>query len=181
MESECMLRYFESSSFIQNDAKWRSLQTFFRLQENVPLNVIIGTWFKYDDCPAFFARRIKIVSNQIGKNGPISCPPSFPNLTVINYYFFGRIKELICLKLSRHDLKRRVREAYKKIVKWFIIIFKLFGGRLKTIQTFLNKSQFLDVNFLQLFERIYYMFVEFELSTAVIFYNNRHCVVLYVN
>lgn len=93
------------------------------LLENVPLNLRLTMSFQHDGCPAHSARRISILLNQkfnnrwIGRNGPIRWPPRSPDLTIMDYFLWGRIKGLVYATkpTSRDDMKGRIREACRSI------------------------------------------------------------------
>jgi len=51
----------------------------------------------------------------IGKYGPINYPPRSPDLTDLDYYFWGRIKDLVYHKrpITRDNMIRRISEAIR--------------------------------------------------------------------
>ena len=76
-------------------------------------------WFQQDGCPAHTAR----ISGQslnhmfpnrwIGKYGPVNYPPRSPDLTVLDYYLWGRIKDLVYRErpTTRANMIHRITEA----------------------------------------------------------------------
>jgi len=59
---------------------------------------------------------IKCFPNKwIGKYSPINYPPRSSDLTVLNYYFWGRVKDLVYHEFSstRDNMIRRISEAIR--------------------------------------------------------------------
>lgn len=58
-------------------------------------------WFQQDGCPAHTARVTRDCLNTlfpnrwIGKYGTINWPSRSPDLTVLDYYLWGRVKDLV--------------------------------------------------------------------------------------
>lgn len=69
--------------------------------EDIPLGLRQRMWFQQDGCPAHTSQLARNSLNQlfpnrwIGKYGPVNYPPRSPDLTVLDYYLWGRIKDLV--------------------------------------------------------------------------------------
>lgn len=105
-------RYLE---FLENDLP--------ELLENVPLQTRIDMWFQHDGCPAHFARNVReLLDNRfpnrwIGRGSLFSWPPRSPDLTCLDFYLWGRIKDLVyqTRPTNREDLIERIRFAINSI------------------------------------------------------------------
>ena len=53
----------------------------------------------------------------IGKHGPINYRPRSPDLTILDYYLWGRIKDLVYQErpTTRDDMIRRINEAIRSL------------------------------------------------------------------
>lgn len=71
------------------------------LMEEVPLEERIGMWFQHDGAPAHFGNIIREYLDLtfgecwIGRGGPTLWPPRSPDLTPLDFYVWGRMKELV--------------------------------------------------------------------------------------
>lgn len=80
-------------NFLQNDLP--------QLLEDVPLNVRRSMLLQNDGCPAHHRITVREFLNVnypnkwIGRNGPILWPPRSPDLTPLDFYVWGRMKELV--------------------------------------------------------------------------------------
>ncbi|CAH2090775.1 unnamed protein product [Euphydryas editha] len=79
-------------SFLQNELRV--------LLKNVPLDVRREMIFQNDGCPAHYRRTVRehlspFHNRWIGRNGPILWPARSPDLTPIDFYVWGRMKEII--------------------------------------------------------------------------------------
>ncbi|EGI62259.1 hypothetical protein G5I_09427, partial [Acromyrmex echinatior] len=72
-----------------------------RLLEDIPLQLRLNMWFQQDGCPAHTSVIARQQLNRIfrgqwiGKYGPHNWPPRSPDLTILDFYLWGRIKDLI--------------------------------------------------------------------------------------
>jgi len=69
------------------------------LLENLPLQLRLNMWFQ-DACPSHTSRLARATLNafqQVNRqiNGRINYPSRSPDLTVLDYYFWRRIKNLV--------------------------------------------------------------------------------------
>jgi len=80
-------------------------------------------WFQQDACPSHASRFARAALNAIfpnkwiGKYGLINYPPRSPDLTVLDYYFCGRIKDLVYHErpTTRNNMIRRIIEAIQSL------------------------------------------------------------------
>lgn len=76
-------------------------------------------WFQQDGCPSHTSRVARAMINNmfpnkwIGKYGPINFPPRSPDLTVLDYYLWGRVKDIVYRNhpTTRDDMITRITEA----------------------------------------------------------------------
>lgn len=93
------------------------------LLEDVPLSFLNGMVFQNDGCPAHSSLIVKNFlsseygSNWIGRNGPIKWPARSPDLTPLDFYVWGRAKELVYAEEIRDlsHLRQRVDDAFNII------------------------------------------------------------------
>ena len=93
----------------------------FDLLEDVPLGLISQMVFQHDGCPVHTSRIVKEhLDNEygdrwIGRNGPITWPARSPDLNPLDYYVWGRAKNLVYTEEIRdlEHLKRKIDEAFE--------------------------------------------------------------------
>ncbi|KYN23489.1 hypothetical protein ALC57_04093, partial [Trachymyrmex cornetzi] len=91
------------------------------LLENLPLKLRLDMWFQQDACRSHTSRVARTALNAmfpdkwIGKYGPINYPPQSPDLNILDYYFWGKIKDLIYPErpTTRGDMIRRISEVIR--------------------------------------------------------------------
>lgn len=91
--------------------------------DNLPLATLAGITFQQDGCPVHSSIVVKnflnssFGTNWIGRNGPIKWPPRSPDLTPLDFYVWGRAKELVYNEeiISCNQLKRKIKEAFQTI------------------------------------------------------------------
>ncbi|KAJ8936750.1 hypothetical protein NQ318_016121, partial [Aromia moschata] len=81
-------------------------------------------FFQQDGCPAHHAVTVRNWLNSefnehwIGKKGPILWPPRSPDLTILDLYLWGRLKQIDYRELLENDeeqLKTRIQNAVKSL------------------------------------------------------------------
>lgn len=93
------------------------------LIEEFPIQLRRDMWFQQDACPSHTSRVARDVLNDmfpnkwIGKFGPINFPPRSPDLTVLDYFLWGRIKNLVynTRPTTRDDMINRITEAIQSL------------------------------------------------------------------
>lgn len=79
--------------------------------------------FQQDGCPAHWRLTVRehldnaFPNSWIGRDGPIPWPPRSPDLTPLDFYIWGRAKELVYATEveSRQDLSQRIQAAFDVI------------------------------------------------------------------
>uniref|UniRef100_A0A8D8Z5S1 Transposase n=1 Tax=Cacopsylla melanoneura TaxID=428564 RepID=A0A8D8Z5S1_9HEMI len=93
------------------------------LLDQVPLEVRRGMWFQQDGAPPHFSRIAREKVNEmflnrwIGRGGPENWPPRSPDLTPLDYFLWGFIKEQVMATAptTPENMKRRIIAAVRKI------------------------------------------------------------------
>lgn len=91
--------------------------------EDIPLQQRLGMWFQQDGCPAHTSLTVRRLLNDmfpnrwIGIGGPVEFPPRSPDLTVLDYYLWGRIKDLVYRErpTTRDDMRNRITVAIQSL------------------------------------------------------------------
>lgn len=98
-------------------------ETLPGLLENIPLNVRQAMVFQHDGAPPHITRAVtnhlnrNFPDNWIGRNGPILWPPRSPDLTPLDYFLWGCIKEVVYRTpiQTEEECRRRIVEAFADI------------------------------------------------------------------
>lgn len=93
------------------------------LLEDIPLNLRLNMWFQQDGCPSHTARTPRAVLNRlftnrwIGKYGTVAWPARSPDLSVLDYYLWGRVKELVYRDrpTTRENMIERIRQSIQSL------------------------------------------------------------------
>lgn len=93
------------------------------LLENVPLQIRMRMWFQQDGHPAHTAIISRDALNRIfedkwiGKYGPVEWPARSPDLSKLDFYLWGRIKDIVYQTRpnTKDELKQRIRDAIANI------------------------------------------------------------------
>lgn len=89
------------------------------LLEDVPLATRLMMWYQQDGCPAHYSVIARQALNAIfpgrwiGRAGPVAWPPRSPDLTPLDFFLWGRVKDLVYQQqpTTREDMKRRIQNA----------------------------------------------------------------------
>lgn len=71
------------------------------LLEDIPLQVRRDLWFQHDGCPAHFSQGVRNFLDQtypnrwIGRGSLFPWPARSPDLTVLDFYLWGRLKDIV--------------------------------------------------------------------------------------
>lgn len=114
------------------------LGVVFGFLEELPLAERRNVWFQHDGAPPHSAQRTlqelrKMFRDQwIGRFGPVSWPARSPDLTPLDFYLWGRIKDevykteprspadlqgkisAVCASLSKGEIKRATRDTIRR-------------------------------------------------------------------
>uniref|UniRef100_A0A1B6KGF3 Tc1-like transposase DDE domain-containing protein n=2 Tax=Graphocephala atropunctata TaxID=36148 RepID=A0A1B6KGF3_9HEMI len=90
---------------------------------HIPNEIIQDMWFMHDGAPAHYSQEVRQTLNEgypqkwIGRGGPVNYPPRSPDLTCMDYYLWGRLKNLVYVArpTTREDMMRRIRDAVRSI------------------------------------------------------------------
>lgn len=93
------------------------------LLEDIPLEDRMNMWFQQDGCPAHYARNVQNFLNRqfpdkwIGRNSIFPWPARSPDLTVLDFYLWGKLKDIVYKDrpTTPDDMKDRIREAIRNI------------------------------------------------------------------
>lgn len=93
------------------------------LLEDVSLVARAQMWFMHDGAPAHYARCTRAFLNDmypdkwIGRGGPRAWPPRSPDLTPLDFYLWGHLKNRVYTTQvnTRQELWRRVQEACREV------------------------------------------------------------------
>lgn len=100
------------------------LRRLERKLENMPLSDTRGMYFQHDGAPAHFSLRVREYLNSeygerwIGRGGPVEWPARSPDLTPLDFFLWGRVKELVYGQDGHtiqnvRQLKRRIKRAFR--------------------------------------------------------------------
>lgn len=102
-------------NFLQNDLP--------NLLEDIPLDVRASMWYQHDGCPSHYSQRVRDFLNVrypnrwIGRGSLFPWPPRSPDLTVLDFYLWGRIKDIVyeTRPTTREDMIHRIEIAINSI------------------------------------------------------------------
>ncbi|KZC05864.1 hypothetical protein WN55_06861 [Dufourea novaeangliae] len=80
-------------------------------------------WLQHDGCPAHYARRVSYARNElypnkwIGRGGLVSWPPHSPNLTPLDFFLWGALKDAAYqeVPITPENMKQRIIAACARI------------------------------------------------------------------
>lgn len=93
--------------------------------EDIPINLIPRVVFQHDGAPAHCARiindylNVQFGENWMGNQGPIQWPARSPDLTPLDFFLWGRIRDLTYKNNdfnSRDELERVLRGAFDRVL-----------------------------------------------------------------
>lgn len=93
------------------------------LLEDVPLDLRQNMFLQLDGCPAHFAVNVREHLNAafpqrwIGRGSLFPWPPRSPDLTCLDFYLWGRLKEIVYLTqpTTKQDMENRIRSAVHQL------------------------------------------------------------------
>lgn len=90
--------------------------------EDMPLRVYRDVIFQHDGAPAHFARQVRQYLDArfpvwIGRHGPVAWPPRSPDLTVLDFFLWGHVKNLVYAHESqtRDTMQAKITAAFDTI------------------------------------------------------------------
>lgn len=111
------------------------------LLEDVPLSVRNNMWFLHDGAPVHHTGPIQNYLNEkfpdrwIGRGGPIAWPARSPDLTKIDFFLWGHVKNLVYASQpsTREEMKNKIIETFRNIdVDMLRRVTRSFEDRLQT-------------------------------------------------
>lgn len=93
------------------------------LLEDVSLQDRLNMWFQHDGCPAHnanIARRLldrEYPGRWIGRGGPVQWPARSPDLTPLDFFVWGHLKQVVYVTIptTPQDMQERIRNACRNI------------------------------------------------------------------
>ena len=91
--------------------------------EEVTLETRVNMWFQHDGCPTHYAVNVREYLNiqfptrWIGRGSLFLWPPRSPDLTVLDFYLWGRLKDIVykTRPTTREDMILRIRNGIASI------------------------------------------------------------------
>lgn len=116
------------------------------LMEDVPLATRQRAWFQQDGAPPHFARVVRDYLNihfpnrWIGRGGFVSWPPRSPDLTPLDFYLWGYVKDIVYTNrpTTPVDLKQRIRDAIANIPA--VVLRSVIGNFQRRLELCLNEN-----------------------------------------
>lgn len=132
--------FFENN--LNGDTYLDMLQNFLKFElDELPLSYRNRMIFQQDGCPAHHAATVRnwlnleFQQNWIGRDGPILWPPRSPDLTILDFYLWGRLKQIVYRESLENDveqLKTRIRNAVHSLsIEEIRKSFKEFRARIE--------------------------------------------------
>lgn len=124
MIGDCLIGPFVLPSRLTGQAYLSFLQEDFPgLMEDVDLQTRSRMWFQHDGAPAHFSTIVRDHLNAtyserwIGRGGPVAWPARSPDMTPLDFYFWGHMKQLVYSTPieSREELLQKVIAAANQI------------------------------------------------------------------
>lgn len=93
------------------------------LLANLPPNMLAQMWFQQDGAPAHYAQQVRaeldnIYGNRwIGRGGPVQWPPRSPDLTKLDFFLWGYVKNLVFEErpTTQENMRQRIINAFATI------------------------------------------------------------------
>lgn len=118
------------------------------LLEDVALDTRASMWYQHDGCPAHFSREVRdfldisYPNRWIGRGSLFPWPARSPDLTVLDFYLWGRIKDLVfkTRPTTPENMVERIQGAIQNISRAEIET-SVFSTRRRLEQCILNNGQ----------------------------------------
>lgn len=91
--------------------------------QHMDIDVLGNFWFQHDGAPPHYHADVRnflnIWKNEkwIGRGGPVAWPPRSPDITPLDFYLWGYVKERVYLEVptTAENMKIRIRDAIQQI------------------------------------------------------------------
>lgn len=98
-------------------------QEMGNLLENVDLHTRQNMWFQQDGAPPHYFAPVRQYLNNwlpdrwIGRGGPLAWPPRSPDLTPMDFFLWGYVKDMVYRDepTTSEDMKQRIRRAFESV------------------------------------------------------------------
>lgn len=95
------------------------------LLEDVPLDVRANMWYQHDGAPSHNNAAANQMLDEmyrerwIGRRGPVTWPARSPDLTPLDFFLWGHIKEIVYKEIltTRDDMRNRITLAFQEITR----------------------------------------------------------------
>jgi len=110
--------FFEGN--VTSDSYCNMLQNHWaELLEDVPLHIRRDMWFQQDGAPPHYANITrefltkKFGNKWIGRGGPVQWPPRSPDLTPLDFFLWGYVKDKVMFEppTTKENMKQKIRDA----------------------------------------------------------------------
>jgi Helix-turn-helix domain (DUF4817) len=93
------------------------------LLEDVPLDVRQRMWLQHDGAPPHYSRIVRthlnrnFVDRWIGRGGPVGWPPRSPDLTKLDFFLWGHVRNMVYEEppTTKENMMDRIRDAFGRI------------------------------------------------------------------
>lgn len=111
-----------------------------RLCQNVPVATRNTMWLQHDGAPAHYSMQVRNHLNEafgnrwIGRGGPTKWPPRSPDLTSLDFFLWGFVKETVYQDppTTPEDMQQRIRNAFQTITPGILRrVARSFNTRLR--------------------------------------------------
>jgi len=97
--------------------------TIAEVLDELPLALVRNMWLQQDGCPAHWHRMARAAADLlfpgkwIGRGGPVAWPARSPDLTPLDFFLWGVIKDIVYRQkpTTREDMKGRICEAIRSL------------------------------------------------------------------
>lgn len=99
------------------------------LLEDVPLNIRQNMWLQHDGAPPHYAAAVRNFLNEnfngrwIGRGGPVAWPPKSPDITPMDFFLWGYVKNIVHSTpvTTQADMRLRIANAFQAIPQEMLI------------------------------------------------------------
>lgn len=93
------------------------------LVQNLPPNIQAHMWLQQDGAPAHFSQQVRVLLNNIfenrwiGRGGPIGWPARSPDLTKLDFFLWGYVKDFVYKEpaTTQQNMRQRIINAFTTI------------------------------------------------------------------
>lgn len=101
-------------------------------------------WFQHDGAPLNFSRSVREYLNEqwIGRGGPISWPARSRDLTPLDFYLWGHVKQLVFRKVcnTEAEMRGRIVAAFEQNKSDRSVLNKVLANLVRRCQTCITRG-----------------------------------------